>query len=172
MTYTVTQNGIVIRDSDGAFIPSDPANSDYTTYLAWVAAGNTATPCPVVTSQLSAQELADAIDGLVASIYSNWTRFQQEYLLREQAAQAFKDAGYAGDPGTWVSAYATSAGVTNQAAADTILAQASMLNGALKSLGALRMRKYEVIKAANAITAQAVYDDIVAQTNAVAATIQ
>ena len=34
-----TQNGIV-RVSDGAFIPLDPANRDYQEYLKWVAEGN------------------------------------------------------------------------------------------------------------------------------------
>ena len=30
------------RNADGAFIPKDPANTDYQEYLEWVAAGNTA----------------------------------------------------------------------------------------------------------------------------------
>lgn len=44
----VSGNG-VIRETDSALIPNDPANLDWQTYLAWVAAGNTADPAGVVT---------------------------------------------------------------------------------------------------------------------------
>jgi hypothetical protein len=38
----------VLRMSDGAFIPFDPANRDYQEFLAWRAKGNEPDPAPVV----------------------------------------------------------------------------------------------------------------------------
>jgi hypothetical protein len=36
--------GTIKRLADNAFIPLDPANTDYAAYLEWVAAGNTPLP--------------------------------------------------------------------------------------------------------------------------------
>ena len=38
---SITGSQIVNRLSDSAWIPLDPANTDYQAYLAWVAEGNT-----------------------------------------------------------------------------------------------------------------------------------
>ena len=41
MTYTLTANeNIIVRDADQAFIPTDPDNTDYQEYLAWLDEGN------------------------------------------------------------------------------------------------------------------------------------
>jgi len=48
--YKLIKNSLTNQDSgvkrlaDNAFIPLDPANTDYQAYLKWVAEGNTPTP--------------------------------------------------------------------------------------------------------------------------------
>ena len=46
MTYQLTQGDTILRLADNAFIPPDPANTDYQAYLAWLEAGNTPEPAP------------------------------------------------------------------------------------------------------------------------------
>jgi hypothetical protein len=46
MNYQLGQGGVILRLSDNAFIPPDPANRDYAEYLAWLDEGNTPEPAP------------------------------------------------------------------------------------------------------------------------------
>lgn len=39
---SLSNEQLIVRVADNAFIPPDPANTDYQAYLAWVAEGNTA----------------------------------------------------------------------------------------------------------------------------------
>ena len=42
--FLTNEISMVKRTSDNAFIPFDPANTDYQAYLAWLAEGNTPQP--------------------------------------------------------------------------------------------------------------------------------
>jgi hypothetical protein len=46
MTYQLTTGDTILRLTDGAFIPADESNSDYTIYLQWLEDGNTPEPAP------------------------------------------------------------------------------------------------------------------------------
>jgi hypothetical protein len=107
----------------------------------------------------TAAELSARIDAQVAEIYSNWTRFEAEYVFREAAAIKYRDAGYTGEAGVWISAFATAAGLDLRAACDLILLQSANLRAAQETLGALRMRKYELVPLSG-VALQTRFDEI------------
>lgn len=57
--YKLTTNGSIIRLKDGAFIPADPASTDYSNYLKWVEEGNTADPADEPSRDLYGEWKAD-----------------------------------------------------------------------------------------------------------------
>jgi hypothetical protein len=72
MTYTLTSTTTIIRDADNAFIPADPANTDYQAYQAWLAEGNTPNPyvppTPPAQSQPTLAELQAQLNALTVQI--------------------------------------------------------------------------------------------------------
>jgi len=44
MEYQLTKTEMILRLSDNAWIPPDPANTDYQAYLRWLEEGNTPLP--------------------------------------------------------------------------------------------------------------------------------
>lgn len=76
MTYKLTQFTSIIRLSDGASIPADPANTDYQAYLEWLAEGNTPLPVDQPTpEQIQATKNAEARAYLAST---DW------YVIRQQ----------------------------------------------------------------------------------------
>ena len=61
--YKLTNGTTIIRLADNAFIPNDPANTDYARYLKWLEEGNTpdpADPEPVPVELTPQEKLANA----------------------------------------------------------------------------------------------------------------
>lgn len=116
-------------------------------YQTWDAKAKAWVLTKAAASQLLAEAIdkgTDAINNLVDEAYRHVTRFQPEYLLREQQARDYKAGGCKGEAPLQVAAFAKPAGKTACEATDIIIAQADNLRMVMGKLGALRMRKFEL----------------------------
>lgn len=68
----------ITRTSDGAHIPTDPANKDYAGYLEWLAGGNFALPADPVDLVTPARAQRDS---LIAAVSWKYERHARELRL-------------------------------------------------------------------------------------------
>lgn len=100
----------------------------------------TTPPGPTLTLAEQVAQAVRAIDADVDAIY--WAAVgnrTQEYLAAEQQAQAFSDAGFSGAVPPSVQSWVDASGMTAEAAAADILAQAAAWNAARETIRAQRL---------------------------------
>ena len=71
MYQLITSSNAVLR-SDGASIPDDPTNTDWQSYQAWLALGNTPSPAQRPSAAQLAANIRDQRDALL--IACDWTQ--------------------------------------------------------------------------------------------------
>lgn len=90
-----------------------------------------------------------------------------EYQVAEREAKAFADAGFTGDAPPSVAAWANAKGWTAQQAAEDILQEAALFNGALYYIRATRLQgKQAVLNANSEEDAQAIFTQTIANLKA------
>ena len=90
--YKLTSYTTILRLSDGACIPADPANTDYAAYLAWLAEGNTPEPADVPPPPTKAERIR-ALEAQASDAQAKVTRQALLALALEKACAALAAAG-------------------------------------------------------------------------------
>ncbi|AIL33094.1 hypothetical protein [Basilea psittacipulmonis] len=134
----------------------------------WMVREKQPEPEPEVTVQDVVPQFTEEIDNTAYTIQDKWTRFMEEYRLREEAAKAYQEAGFEGEPSVYITSFAEAAHLDNKTATLLILKQAQTLWSSLEKLAGLRMRKYELQRATSVEEATAIKDDIVNKMNELA----
>lgn len=86
--YQLTETTSINRLSDGAFIPADPANRDYSDYLAWLSEGNEPLPADPV-QPLTVEQ----VEVLRLTAYANPVTGSDRYFAEAARMQAMGEAG-------------------------------------------------------------------------------
>jgi hypothetical protein len=105
--YTLTLGTTIIRDADGAQIPPDPRNGDYAAYLAWLAAGNTPTPCGLAAVQSAQSQIITAAcqqaitSGFQSSALGSAYTYPSQMTDQQNLAANVLSSVLPGLPGNW-----------------------------------------------------------------------
>lgn len=84
MTYKLTNSTTILRIEDGAYIPADLANHDYSEYQAWLELGNTPEPADIPDPKIAIQAQIDQIE--ISTQENRGSREGWITLIRERAA--------------------------------------------------------------------------------------
>ena len=138
--YQLTPAPAILRLSDGAHIPADPANTDYAAYLQWLSDGNDPAPAPAPPVPTQAQALRQ-IDADVDAIYADAIGNRgPEYEAAENEALAYQAAGFAGPVPPSVASWVAASGMEPEAAALDIVAQGTAWRQAAQAMRAQRLQ--------------------------------
>lgn len=75
MTYKLTLTGSVVRSSDGANIPPDPANCDWQEYQRWLAGGGVPAPADAAPAAIDVNDLQNMTKLFRAKCISDLAKF-------------------------------------------------------------------------------------------------